>query len=88
MYLLVEPSEEVQVLRKEDFMVIQALVERGVYQRDIAEQLGVYPKTVSRAWKRGTAPERRRKQRKSKLEPYKKRVDECLEKGIWNAVVI
>jgi IS30 family transposase len=30
-------------------MVIQALVRRGVYVCDIAPQLGVHPKTVSRA---------------------------------------
>ena len=34
------------MLAKEDFMVIQALTKRGVYQRDIAETLGVHPKTV------------------------------------------
>lgn len=28
--------------------MIQALVKRGVHQRDIAAQLGVHPKTVSR----------------------------------------
>ena len=34
-------------------MVIQALVRRGVYVCDIARQLGVHPKTVSRALARG-----------------------------------
>ena len=34
------------MLAKEDFMVIQAVTKRGVYQRDIAETLGVHPKTV------------------------------------------
>ena len=38
------------MLGKEDFMVIQALVRRGVYVCDIARQLGVHPKTVSRAF--------------------------------------
>ena len=28
-------------------MVIQALARRGVYQRDIAETLGVHPKTAA-----------------------------------------
>ena len=36
------------MLRKEDFVVIQALVKRGVYVCDIARQLGVHPKTVNR----------------------------------------
>ncbi len=34
------------MLGKEDSMVIQALVKRGVYLCDIARQLGVHPKTV------------------------------------------
>ena len=41
------------MLGLEDFMTIQALVKRGVCLCDIAEQLGVHPKTVSRAVKRG-----------------------------------
>lgn len=32
------------MLGQEDFMVIQALVQRGVYVCDIARQLGVHPK--------------------------------------------
>jgi IS30 family transposase len=44
------------MLRKEDFAVIQALVQRGVYLSDIAQQVGVHPKTVSRTLKRGSAP--------------------------------
>ena len=48
------------MLAKEDFMVIQALTKRGVYQRDIAETLGVHPKTVQRALKRsGASPDSR-----------------------------
>ena len=45
------------MLAKEDFMVIQALVKRGVYQRDIAQTVGVHPKTVQRAVKRGAGPD-------------------------------
>lgn len=33
------------MLVKEDFMVIQALAKRGVYQRDIAETVGVHSRT-------------------------------------------
>ncbi len=44
------------MLRKEDFAMIKALHERGVYHKDIARQLGVHPKTVSRALKRQGAP--------------------------------
>ncbi len=41
------------MLRKEDFAVIKALQRREVYIKDIAADLGVHPKTVSRALKRG-----------------------------------
>lgn len=41
------------MLRKEDFAVIKALHDRGVYQKDIAAALGVHPKTVSRAIAQG-----------------------------------
>ena len=40
------------MIRKEEFAVIQTLHKRGVYQKDIAEELQVHPKTVSRALKR------------------------------------
>src|SRR4051812_18509082 len=76
------------MLSREDFMMIKALSERGVYQKDIAEQLSVHPKTVSRALKRGKAPVREPKRRESKLEAYKARVDQLLAEGVWNAVVI
>jgi transposase len=76
------------MLKREDFLMIKALSERGVYQKDIALQLGVHPKTVSRALKRGKAPVREARGRESKLEPYKAQVDELLAEGVWNAVVI
>ena len=44
------------MLRKEDWMMIKALKKRGVYQTDIAAELGVHLKTVSRALKRGGPP--------------------------------
>ena len=59
------------MLAKEDFMVIQALVKRGVYQRDIAQAVGVHPKTVQRAVKRGAAPLPRPGRRPSLLDPYR-----------------
>jgi transposase len=76
------------MLRKEDFAVIRALQERGVYQKDIAVQLDVHPKTVSRALKRGAAPSRQRAKRGSKLDPFKGAVDRLLAEGVWNAVVL
>lgn len=76
------------MLSKEDYIVIKALKERGVYNRDIAEQVGVHPKTVSRALKRGGAPARQGKGRPSKLDKHKEKIDRLLAEGVWNAVVI
>jgi transposase len=76
------------MLNKEDYVVIKSLKGRGVYLKDIAEELGVHPKTVSRALKRGGAPNKMRKKRGSKLNPYKAKVDRLLKEGVWNAVVI
>ena len=76
------------MLRKEDYAVIKALKQRGVYLKDIAAELEVHPKTVSRALKRESAPARSRKKRVSKLDGYKATVDQLLSEGVWNAVVI
>lgn len=76
------------MIRKEDFAVIKALHKRGAYQKDIAAEIGVHPKTVSRALKRDGAPKPQRKKRGSKLDPYKTKIDHLLQEGVWNAVVI
>ena len=76
------------MLNKEDYAVIKALKQRGVYNKDIAAEIGVHPKTVSRALKRGSEPQRPSPERESKLEPYKGTVDRLLSEGVWNAVVI
>ena len=76
------------MLTKEDFAVIKSLSKRGVYKKDIAEELGVHPKTVSRALKRNQAPEKKRAKRGSKLDPFKKDIDQLLAKNVWNAKVI
>ena len=76
------------MLKKEDFIVIKALVQRGVYHKDIAVELGIHPKTVSRALKRGSAPPPRPARRGSKLDPFKPLVDRLLAEGVWNGVVI
>ncbi|GEM_PF-3116427 len=72
---------------KEDFVMIQALVKRGVYQRDIATLLGGHPKTVGRALAHEGAPAGPGK-RGSLLDSYKERIDGLLQEGVWNAVVI
>lgn len=76
------------MLSKEDYVVIKALKERGVYAKDIAQQLNVHPKTISRALKRGSGPKSGRKRRESKLDPYKAQIDQLLAEGVWNAMVI
>src|SRR5262249_12282886 len=59
-----------------------------VYLCDIAEQLGVHPRTVRRALRRGGAPPRRGGRRGSRLEPYRPVVDQLLAEGGGNTVVI
>lgn len=76
------------MLSKEDYAVIKALKKRGVYVKDIAAELGVHPKTVSRALERGSAPVPKRKHRSSKLDRYKGQIDQLLQEGVWNAAVI
>ncbi len=76
------------MLKKEDYAVIKALADRGVYLKDIAADLGVHPKTVSRALQRGRAPTPTRSPRGSKLDPFKPLVDQLLQEGVWNSVVI
>jgi IS30 family transposase len=74
------------MLRKEDFAVIKSLDQRGVYLKDIAAELGVHPRTVSRALKRKGAPNPKRQPAGSKLEPYKPKIDRLLSEGVWNAM--
>lgn len=77
------------MLSREDYMMIREKSSEGVYIKDIAQQLGVHPKTVSRALARGgEAPARRAGVRVGKLEPYKAQVDALLADDIWNAAVI
>lgn len=76
------------MLKKEDFAVIKTLKERGVYQKDIAAELGVHPKTVSWVLKRGGAPVRVREKKGSKLDAHRGRVDQMLKEGVWNVRVI
>jgi transposase len=69
--------------------MIQERLRQGVYVKDIAAELGVHPRTVSRARQRGDAPAGRRPvARPSKLDGYKPEVDRLLAAGVWNAAVI
>jgi len=77
------------MLEREDWMIIQEKAERGIYLKDIAAELGVHPRTVRRALRRGGAPSGKRPAaRRSKLDPYKATVDRLLAEGVWNAVVV
>jgi len=67
--------------------MIEALVKRGVYQCDIAAELGVSPKTVSRTVARGSAPAGHT-QRGSLVDPYRPQIDALLNDGVRNAQVI
>ncbi len=62
------------MLKKEDYAVIKALAKRGVYLKDIAADLGVHPKTVSRALQRGSAPLPHRALRDRPRPPTPKRL--------------
>lgn len=69
--------------------MIHEYVEKGAYLIDIAAALGVHPRTVRRALRRGGPPAGKRpRARHSKLDPYQPTVDRLLQEGIWNAVVI
>ena len=76
------------MLKKRDFMMIQDLIRRGVSQKDVALRLGVHPKTVRRALKRGDAPKGVWPRRGQALDPYKPQIDALLAEGVWNGVVI
>jgi transposase len=81
--------EVLPMIRKEDWMDIKVQIERGMYQKDIADELGVHPKTISRALKRGGPPSGTRPNaRKSVLDPFKPLIDDLIRQGVWNAVVI
>jgi len=77
------------MLTQEDYWMIQDKVNKGVYQKDIAEELGVSARTVRRAVARGGAPSpRRRRERHAKLAPYTEQIDALLAQNVWNAKVI
>jgi transposase len=81
-------QEEGRMLRKEDGIVIQALIRQGMYLCAIARQLGVHPKTVRRALARGRAPEGRRGRRRSQLDPYRADIDRLLTAGVSTAAML
>lgn len=74
------------MLTREDIIMIKTQAKRGVYLKDIAADLGIHPKTVSRVLKRSATPPR--SPRRSKLDPFKPNIDRLLNENIWNSVVI
>ena len=77
------------MIRKEDFAVIKSLNQHGAFIKDIAEELGVHPQTVSRALKRGSAPKRERKHRRAASSNLTNRKSiTLLSEEVWNAMVI
>ena len=52
------------MLTQEDYWMIQERLKQGVYQKDIAAELGVHPKTVRRALARGGPPANGRRRRR------------------------
>jgi len=66
--------------------MIQNRINEGAFIKDIAAELQVSPKTISRAIKRGSAPiGKPGRPTESKLDPFKGRIDEMLGRNIWNA---
>ena len=76
------------MLKKRDFLMIQELVKQGVSQKDVAAILGVHPKTVRRARRRGAAPKGPWPKRGSGLDAFKPQINTLLAEGVWNAVVV
>lgn len=77
------------MLNKEDWMIIKAQKDRGVYLKDIAAHLGVSVRTVRRAIQRGGPPSGQRpRAHRSILDPFKEQIDQLLKNEVWNAVVI
>jgi hypothetical protein len=62
--------------------MIQERIRQGVYVKDIAAELGVHPRTMSRALQRGASPPGERPAaHKSKLDRYKPVIDRLLAAG-------
>tara|TARA_B100000530_G_C15919297_1_gene472523 strand:+ start:135 stop:1295 length:1161 start_codon:yes stop_codon:yes gene_type:complete len=69
--------------------MIQNRLNEGAFLKDIAAELGVSTKTVSRAVKRNSAPTGKPGRPKvSKLDPFVEQINELLARNVWNAQVI
>ncbi len=69
--------------------MIQNRLNEGAFIKDIADELGLSSKTISRAVKRNSAPMGKPGRPKaSKLEPFYEQINQLLAKNIWNGKVI
>lgn len=75
-------------MTREDYLMITERRAQGAYIKDIAAELGVHRRTVSRALQRGSEPPRRPRRRARKLDAFEAQVDKMLQDDIWNADVI
>ena len=76
------------MLRQEDYLMILLRRREGVSIKDIAEEFGVHPKTVSRTIQRGGPPSGRRQPRGSLLDAYRWKLDALMAENVWNGRVM
>jgi hypothetical protein len=68
--------------------VIKALQRRDVDIKDVAADLGLHPKTVSRGLKRGSAPSAMRRYQAGMQDPSKTIIDGLQTEDEWNGMGI
>lgn len=76
------------MLRQEDYLMILLRRQEGVAIKDIAEEFGVHPKTVSRTIQRAGPAPRSRRSRGSLLTPYIWKLDALMANNVWNGRVM
>lgn len=75
------------MLKKQDFVAINALAQHDVYIKDIAAELGVHPQTPSRTRQHGSARAFTHPIHCNKHDPFKPKMDQLLVNVGWNSVV-
>ncbi len=77
------------LLRGEEVIEIVALARQGLSRKKISELTGLDRKTVRKYLDNPETPVYGPRQpRRGKLDPYRELIDERLEAGVWNAVVL
>jgi transposase len=72
----------------EVWRMIRNLKDRGISNREIASHMGISRNTVSRMPKKTRIHEKEKRKRGSKLDPYRDRIRELIEKNNLSAVRI